>query len=117
VTNWPTPVLRLAKAIAVAEGSNPGWNNPLDMTYAFGQPVLGKVNADGVLHFDTLDGGLEAGWQEVSLMLNGRSHVYKLTDTLEQVGQKYSNGDPNWAKNVAEFLGVPVTTTLAELAV
>ncbi len=114
---WPGPVLKLAKAISVAEGSNPDWNNPGDMTYAHGLPTKGTVNPDGVLWFVNVDDGWKALYHEVSLMLNGRSHVYKLTDTLQQVGQKYSNGDPNWAKNVAEFLGVPETTTLQELSV
>ena len=48
-------------------------------------------------------------------MLSGRSHVYKLTDTLADVGFKYADGDANWAKNVAEYLGVPESTTLQQL--
>ena len=113
---WPNSVYRLAKAISVAEGSNPSWNNPGDMTYAHGAPTKGAVNADGVLWFYNVEDGWQALYHEVSLMLNGRSHVYKLTDTLQQVGLKYSNGDPNWAVNVAKYLGVPETTTLQELA-
>jgi hypothetical protein len=114
-TNWPVPVQQLAKAIAVAEGSNPDWCNPGDMTYAHGHPTKGTVNADGVLWFCTVEDGWDALYHEVSLMLNGRSHVYSLTDTLQQVGLKYSNGDPSWSKNVAEFLGVPESTTLQQL--
>lgn len=116
-TNWPPSVLQLAKAISVAEGSNSSWCNPGDLTYAFGFPTKGVADSEGVLVFCDAEQGWEALYQECSLMLNGRSHVYKLTDTLQQVGQKYSDGDPNWAKNVAEFLGVPETTTLQELSV
>lgn len=114
--NWPDPVVRLAKAISVAEGSNPAWCNPGDMTYAHGHPTKGTVNADGVLWFESIDDGWDALYHEVSLMLNGRSHVYKLTDTLIEVGFKYSNGDRDWALNVANYLGVAENTTLQELA-
>lgn len=116
-TNWPDPVVRLAKAIAMAEGSNPAWCNPGDMTYAHGHPTKGTVNADGVLWFCNVDDGWDALYHEVSLMLNGRSHVYNLTNTLQQVGLKYSNGNSDWAKNVAAYLGVDESTTLAQLAV
>ena len=114
--NWPPAVLQLAKAIAVAEGSNPAWCNPGDMTYAHGHPTKGTVNADGVLWFCTVEDGWDALYHEVSLMLAGRSHVYSLTDTLITVGFKYSNGDRAWAKNVSEYLGVHEDTTLQELA-
>jgi len=114
--NWPDSVIRLAKAISVAEGSNPAWCNPGDMTYAHGFPTKGTVNADGVLWFCQVDDGWQALYHEVSLMLTGRSHVYSLTNTLQQVGVKYSNGDANWAVNVANYLGVPESTTLQELA-
>jgi hypothetical protein len=114
--NWPPAVLRLAKAITIAEGSRAAWNNPGDLTYAFGFPTLGTANRDGVLIFQYPQDGEQALCQECSLMLNGRSHVYKLTDTLQQVGVKYANGDPNWSKNVAMSLGVPESTTLQQIA-
>lgn len=114
--NWPDNVLRLAAAIKVAEGSKPAWNNPGDLTYAFGYPTIGVANSAGVLIFAYSEDGWQALCQEVSLMLNGRSHVYKLDDTMEQVGLKYSGGDPNWAHNVCSYLGEPLTITLRQLA-
>lgn len=116
-TIWSNAVLRLAKAISCAEGSNLNWNNPGDLTYAHGHPTQGVANSEGVLIFVSDADGWEALYHEVDLMLSGRSHIYKLTDTLEQVGAKYSDGDPDWAKNVGEFLGVPTTTTLQQLSV
>jgi hypothetical protein len=110
-------VKRVAEAIAKAEGSPPEWNNPGDLTYADGYPNRGPQNADGVLAFVNLSDGWNALYHQVELMLTGKSHVYAPTDTLEEVGRKYSNGDPNWAINVAEELGVPVTTTLQQLAI
>lgn len=114
---FTTQVIRLANAIKKAEGSNVTWNNPGDLTYAFGYPVnVEPANAEGVLKFVYPEDGWTALCHECDLMLNGRSKVYELSDTLAQVGQKYAHGDPNWGKNVAEFLGVPETTTLLELA-
>jgi hypothetical protein len=49
-------------------------------------------------------------------MLSGKSHVYKLTDTLAEVGMKYSGGDINWAKNIAAYLDVSITTTLQQIS-
>lgn len=113
---WPDNVQRLFAAIKSAEGSNPDWNNPLDMTISLGLPNAGPQNQDGVLKFLNLADGVYVGCHQCWLMLTGKSEIYKLTDTLEVVGMKYSNGDPNWAKNVADFLGVSITTTLGEIA-
>jgi hypothetical protein len=117
VNIWSNAVLRFAKAVSVAEGSlknHPEWNNPGDMTYAHGHQTLGTVNSDGVLKFANLADGWDALYHEVDLMFMGRSHIYKPTDTIEAVGLKYSNGNPNWAVDVADFLGVPITTTLQQ---
>jgi hypothetical protein len=116
VPTYPDSVLKFAKAISVAEGSKPEWNNPGDLTSHFGFPVTGTANSEGVLIFQNAEDGQEALYRQVSLMLTGKSKVYKLTDTLEQVGLKYAGGDGNWAKNVGAYLGIPLTTTLAEIA-
>ena len=124
MSNWPNSVLQLAKAIAHAEGFGPPENlptranNPGDLTGldAAGFPTNGTANDEGVWNFVNLADGWEALYIKVNRMLAGRSAVYPLTMTLEQVGLKYSGGNPDWAANVAAFLGVPTTTTLAELA-
>jgi hypothetical protein len=115
---WPDSVLKLAKAIAVAEGSNPEWNNPGDLTGkdAGSFRTCGVANKEGVLKFVNADDGWSALHIKVHRMLSGNSAVYPLTLTLEQVGLKYSGGDANWSRNVANYLGVPETITLQQLA-
>ena len=116
---WPDNVIRVAKAFAVAEGSNPSWNNPGDLTGADCGAFLtcGTANAEGVWKFVNEADGWTALYIKVARMLAGKSKVYPLDMMLEQVGLKYSGGDPNWAINVAKELGVSVTTTLRELAI
>ena len=113
---WPDSVLKFAKAISVAEGSDPAWNNPGDMTISLGFPTDGVVNSEHVLRFVNLVDGWHVLYHQCYLMLSGLSNVYKLTDSISQVGLKYSDGDPDWAMNVANYLGVPTSTTLARLA-
>ncbi len=115
---WPDSVLRLAKAISVAEGSNPEWNNPGDLTGADAGSFLtcGVANSEGVLKFVNAEDGWMALYAKVNRMLSGKSKVYPLDMSLERVGLLYSGGDPNWAVNVSRELAVPVTTTLQELS-
>lgn len=113
---WTAPVLALGKAISIAENSPLEWNNPGSMKYADGFPTCGIGNKEGVLKFVNKEDGWTALYHQVYLMLTGKSHVYHLTDTLAEVGLKYSNGNKDWAKNVAEYLKVPLTTTLQTLS-
>lgn len=115
---WPGPVYLLASAIARAEGSNPAWANPGDLTGvdAFGFPTDGVVNADGVLKFVNTQDGIDALHVKCWRMLRGISKVYPLAMTIEEMGPIYANGNTKWALNVAKELGVPVTTTLREIA-
>ncbi len=121
---WPDEVLKFAKAISVAEGFGQPeaiptlGNNPGDLTGGDtgSFQTMGVMNAEGVVRFTNIDDGWTALYMKVNRMLSGKSLVYPLTLTLEQVGLKYSGGDPNWSKNVAEYLGVPEKTTLAEIA-
>jgi len=115
---WSQAVLQLAKAISIAENSPPGWHNPGSLTGADAGSFQtnGFGNAEGVWKFVRMEDGWSALFIKVNRMLVGKSSVYPLTLTLEQVGLKYSSGNPDWSKNVAEYLGVPVTTTLEQLA-
>lgn len=121
---WPDSVLRLAKAFSVAEGfGDPEAlptraNNPGDLTGSDGGSFQthGTANSEGVLIFSSVHDGWQALYMKVNRMLAGKSKTYPLTLTLEQVGLKYSGGNPDWAENVAKYLGVPVTTTLRELS-
>jgi hypothetical protein len=111
-------VLQLAKAISVAEGSPPEWNNPGDLTGtdAGSFATNGTGNLEGVWRFCNAVDGWMALWVKVDRMLSGKSRVYPLHFTLEDVGRIYSGGDPNWARNVAAYMRVPITITLAQLA-
>ena len=115
---WPNNVIKIALAIKVAEGSNPEWNNPGDLTGADAGnfPTCGTANAEGVLKFVNAEDGYNALCIKVNRMLAGKSSVYSLSMTLAEVGLKYSGRDPNWARNVAAYLNVPETITVAELA-
>ncbi len=86
------------------------------MTISLNYPNRGAQNADGVLAFLNYEDGWNVLCHQCSLMLSGKSKVYKLTDSLVRVGFSYSNGDPNWAINVARELNVPTSTTLSQLA-
>jgi hypothetical protein len=120
----PDKVLKLATAIATAEGfysSNPNviprrGNNPGDLTASFGLPTSGKLNSAGVLQFDSADAGWTALKMQATLMLNGQSHNYRPTMTLYQVAAKYTGGDnaSSWAQNAASVLGISPDNTLAD---
>ena len=120
---WPDCVLKLAKAIAHAEGFGEAnavptlANNPGDLTGsdAGSFQTAGVMNREGVLKFVNLADGWQALYVKCNRMLSGKSTVYPLDMTLERVGLRYSGGDPNWSKNVAAYLGVPESTTLQEL--
>lgn len=101
----------MAAAIAQAEGSNPAWNNPGDLTLSFGFPVSGVMNSAGVLAFQNCNDGWNALYKQLLAIVNGSSR-YSLDDTIATFGQGYSGGDPNWAANVSAALGVSADTPL-----
>lgn len=115
MTTYAQNVIRFSRAISVAEGSNPEWNNPGDLTFADGYPTCGFANSEHVLKFVNKDDGWAALYHQVWLMLTGKSKVYRLTDTIQEVGVKYAHDQGEWANNVAKELGVSITTTLGEI--
>lgn len=110
----------IAQAIARQEGFYVAGSipqracNPGDL--ALGDQGYGLLG-EGITVFPSVQVGWNALLREVNLMLTGKSHAYTLDMTLAEVGLKYSGGDPNWGKNVAEILGVSETITLAQLAI
>lgn len=109
----PSPGIgAVANAIAYAEGSNPAWNNPGDLTASFGFPTTGTVNSAGVLAFASCADGWNALYAQLQLIIQGGSR-YSLADTIRSFGQGYSGGDPNWATNVSAQLGVSPDTPLS----
>lgn len=107
-------ILAMAKAIAVAEGSDPDWNNPGDLTLSFGFPTLGTANSAGVLKFQNCADGWQALYKQLEAIVNGNSR-YSLSDTIASFGLGYSGGDSNWAVNVANELGVTPDTQLSDV--
>ena len=111
----PSPQIgAMAAAIARAEGSPTEWNNPGDLTAAFGYPTEGTANSAGVLKFRNCVDGWNALYKQLSLIVNGESR-YTLDTTLADFGMAYSGNDPNWARNVASILGVNQSATLGEI--
>src|SRR5271168_2543495 len=115
---WPANIVAIARAVAKAEGSNPEWNNPGDLTGAdgHGYNILGVANEDGVLIFAVLAEGEDALCKKFARILGGQSEVYPPEMTLAEGGLKYASGDPNWAINVGRELNVPTSITFADLA-
>ncbi|OFW99444.1 MAG: hypothetical protein A3E78_04280 [Alphaproteobacteria bacterium RIFCSPHIGHO2_12_FULL_63_12] len=116
---YSNQIRRFADAIAYAEGfyaaGNPiprRLNNPGDLK-ASAVPSIGK-DASGHLEFATIADGWEALHRQLWLIVVGKSRVYTLDMTLEQMGAKYAEG-PTWASNVAQRLGCGRTATLRSL--
>lgn len=107
-------IFDVAAAIALAEGSNPDWNNPGDLTISFGYPTLGTVNSAGVLKFKNCGDGWQALYRQLGAIVNGNSR-YSLSDTIATFGAGYSGGDANWALNVAKELQTTPDATLGSI--
>lgn len=111
----PSPkIAALAAAIAKAEGSPTDWNNPGDLTAAFGYPTNGVANSAGVLKFQNCIDGWNALYKQLSAIVGGTSR-YTLNMSLADFGLGYSGGDPNWSANVAANLGVDPSTSLGDI--
>lgn len=123
-------IQKFSQAIARAEGfytqgSVPQRsNNPGDLGNGdIGNGVVQTGGPQGV--GVTVYSNVTDGWIALSIKLRrmfaGASEVYLLSMSVEEMGMKWS-GDPNWGKNVAEFLtpvgalAVTADTTLAEIA-
>jgi hypothetical protein len=119
-TDWPGApndlVLRVAQAIAIAEGSPASWNNPGDVTAgdAGGFPLQRDsngaliVNSAGVVRFVNKSDGVQALYRKLLHIQNGVSHVYSASMSILEFAQAYTGGDApeNWANNVAKSLGL-----------
>ena len=121
-------IVEIAEAIAMAEGYyDPGvhagrslpfrLNNPGGLKKpALGAALLPMWRDTGLVQFPTSDMGWAALRHQVRLMLTGNSRVYRPSDDLLLVAEKYADGDLNWGRNVARNLGVRPLATLEELA-
>jgi hypothetical protein len=93
-----------AHAVTVAEGAKPELNNPGDL----------KENGQ-IAQYATREEGERKLRNQLKAMVTGKSNYYKPDMTLRQAGLIYSDGDPNWSKNVAKQLGVSEDTKLGDL--
>lgn len=107
-----------ADAVARAEGFGiPGAiptlaNNPGDL--ALGDLGYGTLG-NNISIFPSTQAGETALQNQINAMANGTSKYYSPNETLAQAGSTYSGGS-SWATNVAKFLGIPTSATLAEAA-
>jgi hypothetical protein len=120
VGGFSPKVQRFAEAIAYAEGYYAGGNpiprrlnNPGDLKVS-SVPSIGK-DPGGHLHFATIEDGWLALHRQLQLIIDGKSRVYTLDMTLDQMAKKYAEWSSNWARNVATRLGVSETARLRDL--
>lgn len=105
----------IANAIANAEGyGQPNAiptlaNNPGDL-------VLGDMGygtmGNGITVFPSSQSGYDALNNQISLIQSGKSSVYSPNESIAQIGNTWSGGDPNWATNVSSSLGVSPNSSL-----
>lgn len=109
-------VIRLAQAIAKAEGFGPPENLPTRINNP-GDLELGD-RGYGTQGGKTVFASVQEGWErlyhECWLMLSGNSHVYSPTASLLQIAKKYTGGDAPqaWAAIVAQEIGIHPLDTL-----
>jgi hypothetical protein len=109
-----------AHAISVAEGFGiphaipTQAHNPGDMV--LGDKGFGTLGAEGVTIFQDDATGWNALYHELSLIVNGYSHVYNLDMTISEMAQKWTDTQSDsWAINVARNLNATVDTDLRSL--
>jgi hypothetical protein len=114
-------VIRIAQAIAVAEGfyvagSRPQRNhNPGDMT----QDLIGKkVGTDGpFVVYGTDDDGWSNLYKQVEMWLGGSSSHANASSTISDLSTFYTTTDQaSWATNVANYLGVSIDTSIGSIS-
>lgn len=115
-TSYPEGLKNFARAIASAEGyGTPGAiptvaNNPGDLK-------LGGDTINGISVFQSAEEGWNKLYRQLALIVSGSSNYYNLDMTIAQMGNVYADGDPNWAQNVARYLGVSTDAHLWEVIV
>jgi len=119
-----TQVQKIAKAIAQAEGfytqgsipqraHNPGDIEAGDLGY-------GTISGKTIYPADAQ--GWQALYNQVQAMLDNSSANYSPADSIQDVADEYVNGGANtqasidWANNVADLLGVDVTTPIGQVS-
>jgi hypothetical protein len=96
----------LIEAISRAEGANPLFNNPGNIT---------DFNTGKIRTFDSWDKGRDALEDQLNRIADGDHPSIRPDMTLREAGLIYSNGDPNWAKNVSSIMRVSQSIRMGEL--
>lgn len=117
-TGFSKKIKAFAQAIAAAEGFWVGGsipqraNNPGDLKLPNTSYRFPNGQASTVSVFASDDEGWTALHRQLAMIANGASAYYDLGMTIEQMGYTYAAGDPAWARNVAQRLGVSTDTPL-----
>jgi hypothetical protein len=106
-------VSTLADAIAQIENTNPAYNNP-------GALEVGDVGngtfGQNLTIFSSPEEGQTALNAQLTSIANGNSAYYSPSDTLATFANTWSNGDPNYAANLSQITGYPLTTPISQIA-
>ena len=97
---------KLIEAITRAEGAKPERNNPGN---------IADFNTGEIKTFDSPEEGKDALAEQLNRIADGVHPFIKPEMTLREAGLIYSNGDPNWAHNVALIMHVPQSTKMKDL--
>jgi len=116
-------VERFAHAIARAEGfyrrgTIPNrYHNCGDLKAVKGFTYPGQVGIGKGRHviFANDAAGWHALYHQINKMISGESRHYSPQMTINQIARFYAGNWRQWARNVSHNLGVPSTTTLAEV--
>ena len=115
----PAVLAQLSSYVAFAEGyGQPNTiptvnNNPGDLKVG---DVGNGTTPSGITIFSSPSQGYAALNHQMSLVVTpGSNSIYNPDMTIQQFGNLYSGGDPNWAKNFSAKAGVDPTTTLGDL--
>jgi hypothetical protein len=114
---------RFAHAIAKAEGfyrrgTIPNrYHNCGDLKAVKGFTYPGQVGIGKGRHviFANDAAGWNALYHQINKMISGESRHYSPQMTINQIARFYAGNWRQWARNVSHNLGVPSTTTLAEV--
>jgi hypothetical protein len=125
-SGFSSATLFFAQAIAAAEGFGVAGSvpfrahNPGDLSKGDLGDTGSYLLAGGTEHiivFPSDSDGWVALYAKLQNIVDGKSKVYNLGMTIREMGLKYSGGDPNWAVNVSNYLGVSEDIILGEVLV
>lgn len=119
-TSFDRDVIAMGQAIAYAEGfyvqgsapqrahnpgaiKVPGWKGPV-------------TGSEGISVFTSDDEGWYALRRQIDLIADGRSNVYSLGMTIDEMARRWTATDQSaWSSNVARSLGVSTNTKLSQV--